>query len=77
MASTEIATNIDNFTESLNDTETYSNCSTVVMTFVTVATTGAVTTGSPCLPTPNTENTENQWIKIQNISDGTHTIQHH
>eukprot|EP00105_Crassostrea_gigas_P015186 XP_011432106.1 PREDICTED: uncharacterized protein LOC105331553 [Crassostrea gigas] len=76
MVSTEIATNIDNFTESLNNTETDNNSSTVAMTSVTVATTGAVTTGSPCLPTPNTGNTENQWIKIQNISGGTHTIVH-
>ena len=76
IVSTEIATNIDNFTENLNNTETDSNSSTVALTSVTVATTGAVITGSPCLPTPNTDNTENQWIKIQNISGGTHTIVH-
>lgn len=76
VASAENTTNYENFTEHLNKTRMDSSSSTVTTYAVTfkLVKTGAMNTASACLPTSNTSNREYQWIKIQNISDGTHTI---
>ena len=47
-----------------------------VMTSFTVPSTGQMTTASPCLFVANRNNLENQWIKMENISESSFVLEH-
>nr|XP_022316762.1 uncharacterized protein LOC111120331 [Crassostrea virginica] len=54
----------------------YAVPSSDVMTSFTVPSTGQMTTASPCLSIANRTNLENQWIKIENLSESSFVLEH-
>ena len=61
---------------STNVMTSFAVSSSDVMTSFTVPPTDQMTTASPCLSIANRNNLENQWIKMENISESSFVLEH-